>query len=140
MSAVDAENAAAPTTAMVSKPHRLLERAAAVLRWQWPFATMVTFNWWTGNEDQIFRATLEWPRDTVAPRLVVFDGRLGNVVCASLEGQPFQLDPSHPSASAAPDEAARLAAKERGQREAAAARERIRQWRASKRYLVLMAQ
>lgn len=54
MSAVDAENAAAPTTAMVSKPHRLLERAAAVLRWQWPFATMVTFNWWTGNEDQIF--------------------------------------------------------------------------------------
>jgi hypothetical protein len=71
----------------------LIERAATLMRAQWPRETMVEFDWRADGESRAYRGFLEWPLEAGAPRLVVVDGRSGDFRCASLEGQPFEIDP-----------------------------------------------
>jgi hypothetical protein len=73
----------------------LLDRAATLMQAQWPRTTMVEFDWRTEGARLTYRAVLEWPRGTGAPRLVVLDARSGDFRCQSLEGRPFDIDPEN---------------------------------------------
>jgi len=73
----------------------LIYRAAELLQAHFPAAAPVPFNWWADGEEAGYLARLEWPRaGTDGPCVAVFYGRTGQLVCKSLPGQPFVIDPS----------------------------------------------
>jgi hypothetical protein len=83
----------------------LIDRGATLMQAQWPRATMVDFDWYADGERRRYRAVLEWPRGTSAPRLVVLDARSGDFRCQSLEGRPFDIDPERFMHDVAADDA-----------------------------------
>lgn len=85
----------------------LMNRAADALKGRW-CAQVVDFTWWADGEDAAYCARMEWPAGLLAPLVQVFDGRSGDFVCQSLEGQPFEIDPHTWCLDAAPDAVTRF--------------------------------
>lgn len=75
--------------------HQVLERAATRLRAE-GLPRLVRFAWWADGKDTAFFARLVWHTGLAeaAPRVAVFDGRSGDLVCMSHPGRPFMLDPA----------------------------------------------
>ena len=71
----------------------LVDRAASLLQARGFRSTAVEFAWWADGQDHQYRAAFEWPRGTCAPRVVVCDARSGDLVCQSLAGDCFEIDP-----------------------------------------------
>lgn len=73
----------------------LIDRAALLLQANFPAAGPLPFNWWADGEEVPYLARVEWPAGVIAgPRVVVLDGRTFELVCKSLAGAPFDIDPS----------------------------------------------
>jgi hypothetical protein len=89
----------------------VLDRAATLMRNQWPRKTMIEFDWRTAGGRLTYRAVLEWPRGASAPRLVVFEAGSGDFRCQSLEGRPFAIDPEHLMRDVAAEDAGGVAAR-----------------------------
>ncbi len=72
----------------------LIGRAAELLQAHFPHCGPVPFTWWADGKEDAYLARLEWPRHGVnGPRVVVMWARSGQVVCMSLPGRPFDVDP-----------------------------------------------
>lgn len=73
----------------------LIDRAAELLQAYFPGTGPVPFTWWADGEEVAYLARLEWPRSGAdGPRVAVLYGRSGQLVCQSLPGQPFNIDPA----------------------------------------------
>lgn len=72
----------------------LIAKAADAVKARWPGA-VVEFPWWSEGDDRRFLARLEWSSDTDDdPHVIVLDGRSGDFVCRSMEGDLSTIDPS----------------------------------------------
>ena len=74
----------------------LVDRGAELLRVHFPSPGPVRITWWADGEERAYLARLHWPIDGSAdgPRTLVLDACTGMLVCASLPGQLFTIDPA----------------------------------------------
>lgn len=83
------------TTELHGDVTELLHRGACLLQARHGVALgAVSFVWWTEGEEVSYTATLDWPAGSLnGPRAVIRRKRTGELLCMSLPGQPFDIDP-----------------------------------------------
>lgn len=83
----------APATASLA---RTLARAAGLLQVQAHASPVVPFTWWAEGESRAYLSRLEWVPSAGALSLVlaVYRGLTGDLVCRSMPGRLFEIEPA----------------------------------------------